>query len=89
MTLAETRDRRVIRDLISRDHAVSDILDTRPLNAPRRALPTRVRVDHQADHHRRLMRRAAMTISAVGAVERAEIHLLDRPQHEPRQMILR
>jgi hypothetical protein len=83
------RDRRVIRRLLRRDHPVGDILNTPALDPARGALTPRVGVEQQRHHHRRLKRRTAPSILAIGAIERREIHLLHRRQHEPRQMILR
>src|SRR5271155_6099385 len=40
-------------------------------------------------HHRWLKRCPAPPVLTVGAIERAEIHLLNRGQHEPREMVLR
>ena len=65
VTLAKPRDRRVIGHLVRRDHPKRDVLHTRPLDPPRRALPTRIRVHQQRDHHRRIMRRATVTIRAI------------------------
>ena len=89
VALAKTRNRRVIRHLIRRDHPEGDVLNTRPLDHPRRTLAPRVGVEQQRDHHRRIVRRTAMTIQAVGAIEARQIHLLDRRQHEPREMARR
>ena len=58
------------------------------LDHPRGALPTRVGVDQQRDHHRRIVRRAPVPVSAVVGIERGQIHLLDRRDHEPREVIL-
>jgi hypothetical protein len=49
----------------------------------------RVRVHQQRDHHRRVMRRAAVTIRAIVGVERGQIHLLDDRDHKPREVIRR
>ena len=89
VTLAKARDRGVIRSLVGGDHAVGDILNTLALDHPRGALSLAVGVEQQRDHHRRLVRRAAVAVAAIGGVERQQIHLLRRRQHEPRQVILR
>jgi len=89
MALPEPCNRRVIRALICRDHAVGDILHALALDHPRRTLATTVGVEQQRDHHLRIMRRPAHTNRVVGAIERVQIHLLHRRQHEPREMILR
>ena len=85
----KARDRRVIGRQLASDHAVGDILHAATLDPPRGALAPRVRVHQQRHHHRRLKRRAAPPILAIGAIERREIHLLHRRQHEPREMVLR
>jgi hypothetical protein len=66
-----------------------DVLPTAPLDLPRRALPDRVRVEQERDHHLRIERRAAPTVAAIGSVERVQIDLLDRVDHKPGQVILR
>jgi hypothetical protein len=43
VALAEPRDRGMIGHLVGRDHPTRNVLDTRPLDPPRRALPARVR----------------------------------------------
>jgi hypothetical protein len=58
------------------------------LDRARRALLGGVGVEQQRDHHRRLIGSAAMAIGAVIGVELAQIHLLNRLDHEPRQVIL-
>jgi hypothetical protein len=65
MTLAKPRDRGVIGHLVGGDHPKRDVLNARPLDAPRRALPTRIRVQQQRDHHRRIVGRSAVTIRAI------------------------
>src|SRR5213076_857892 len=49
------------------------------------------RCDNQLNppHHRRLVRRPAVTISPIRAIERRQIHLTHGIDHEPRQMIPR
>ena len=86
VALTEARDRRVIRALVGADHPRGDILDAAPLDPPRRALPERVAVEQQRDHHRRIVRRAALTVVAIDRVERAQIERRDGVDHEPRQM---
>jgi hypothetical protein len=61
---------------------------TQPLNPPRGPLADRVAIQQQRHHHRRLVRRPAVAIVAIGRVERRQIHRLDRLDHEPRQVIL-
>jgi hypothetical protein len=46
-------------------------------------------IHQQRDHHRRIVRRAPVTIRAIRVVERVQIQLLDRRQNEPRKVILR
>jgi hypothetical protein len=68
------------------DHTRGDILDAAALHATRRALPDRVAVEQQCDHHRRVVRRAALTVVAISRVERAQIKRRDGVDHEPRKM---
>jgi hypothetical protein len=89
VALDEPRDRRVIRTLLRGDDAEGDVLDARALDDPRGTNPARVGVEQQRDHHRRLVGRAALAVDPMSRIERVEIHLLDRRQHEPRQVVLR
>ena len=51
MTPTKLRDRRMIRHPHRRDHLVRDVLLARPLDRPRGAVPTRVRVQQERHHH--------------------------------------
>ena len=84
----EARDRGVIGRLVGRDHPERDVLATAPLDPPRRTLPDRVRVHDQRHHHRRIVRRAAPPVRAIGSQERGQIELADRLDHKPREVIL-
>jgi hypothetical protein len=88
MADTEARDRRVIGRLVGGDHAKRDVLTATPLDPPRRALPDRVRVHEQRHHHRRIVRRPAMPIGAIRGQERAQVELVDRVDHKPREVIL-
>jgi hypothetical protein len=59
------------------------------LDAARETHADRVGVEHQRDHHCRIVRRPAMAVLAVGAIERRQVKLRDRLQHKPREVILR
>jgi hypothetical protein len=85
----EPRDRRVIRHQVPRDHPIGHVLTTVTLDRARRPLLGRIRVQNECHHHRRLIRRATMTVSPIRAIERRQVHLPDSVNHEPRQMIRR
>jgi len=53
--------------------------------------PTTPRCDDRLNsgHHRRFVGSAPLTIRAIRPIERAEIHLIDRPQDRPHHMIIR
>jgi hypothetical protein len=89
VALTKARDGRVIGRLIGADHPRGDVLDTAALDPPRRPLPDRVAIQQQRDHHRRIVRRPAVTVGPVAAIERAQIELRDGVDHEPRQMAIR
>jgi hypothetical protein len=89
MALQEASDRRVIRPLLRRDHPKRDVLDAGSLDHPRRRDPARVRVEQQRHHHRRVIGRPAAPIDTMSGVERVEVHLLNRADHKPREMVLR
>src|SRR4051794_37102363 len=86
VALTEARDRRVIRALVGADHPRGDVLDAAALDAPRRPLPERVAVEQQRDHHRRIVRRATLTVVAIDAVESSQIERRDAADHDPREM---
>src|ERR1035441_29310 len=83
----EPRDRRVIRHHVAGDHPVGHILATVTLDRARRADLRRVRIQDERHHHRRLIRRPAVTVSPIRAIERLKVHLRHRVDHEPRQVI--
>jgi hypothetical protein len=85
VALAKPRDRRVVRDAVGTDHARRDVLHAAALDPPRRALPDRVAVERQRDHHRRLVRRAALPVQAIHRIERRQIELLDGVDQKPRK----
>jgi hypothetical protein len=89
VALDETRDGRVIRLVLGRDHAVGDVLDARALDRPRRPHPARVGVEQQGHDHRRLIGWPAAPVAAIDRIERIEIHRFDSPKHKPREVILR
>jgi hypothetical protein len=78
----------VVRDPIRADHPESDILPAAPLDPPRRALPDRVGIQQQRDHHPRVERRPTPTVAPVHGIERAQIDRVYRIEHKPGQMIL-
>ena len=88
VTDPEARDRGVIGRLVGGDHPERDVLAAAPLDPPRRALADRVRVHDQRHHHRRIVRRAAMPVGAIGSKERGQIELADHVDHKPREVIL-
>jgi hypothetical protein len=88
VALAEPRDRRVVRDLVRGHNANRDVFLARALDRPRRPHATRIRVEQQPHHHRRLERRPAVPVVPIGGIERAEIHLRDRVDHKPREVPL-
>ena len=65
------------------------MLTTMTLDRPRGPHPRRKPIQDQRHHHRRLIRRPAMTIHPVGRIERPKIQAPDRVNHKPRQMIRR
>jgi hypothetical protein len=83
----EARDRRVIGNQIAGDHPAGHVLATVTLDRTRGALTGGERVQHQRDHRRRLIRRAAMTVGPIGGTKRRQIDLGHGVDHKPRQMI--
>jgi hypothetical protein len=77
VTLAKPRDRAMVRPTVGCDHPERDVLDALALDHTRRALPTRIRVQQQRDHHRRVMRRTTVGVLTVRAIKRRQIELLD------------
>jgi hypothetical protein len=89
MAAAEAVDRDVIGRPVSRHEPARHILHTAPLDHARGAHSDGVVVEHQRDHHRRIVRRPAAAIGAIGPIERRQIKPLDDLDHKPRQMPLR
>jgi hypothetical protein len=89
VALTKARDRRVVGPLVRADHARGVVLGAAPLDPPRRPLTDRVDVEQQRHHHRRIVRRPTMTVGAIGRIKCGQIHLRDRVDHKPRQMVLR
>jgi hypothetical protein len=88
VTDAEPRDRGVIGHLVAGDHPKRDVVAATPLDPARRAHPDRIRINEQGNHHLRIVRRGTPPVAAIGPIERIEIQLRHRLQHEPRQMVL-
>ncbi len=87
VTLAEPGDRRVVGKQSGADHPEGDIDMARTLDLAARADPDTVGVEQQRHHRCRVVRCAAPAIGSVVGVEGRQVHLLDRVQHEPRQMV--
>jgi hypothetical protein len=85
----EPRDRHMIRNQVAGDHPKRDVLATMTLDPPRRTHTGRKRIQGQPHHHRRLVRRPAMTVSPIGAIEPSQLHVPNRAEHKPRQVIRR
>jgi hypothetical protein len=85
----KARDRRVIGNQVAGDQPVSDVLAAVTLDRPRRPHPRRERVQDQRHHQRRLIRRATVTVSPIRGIKRRQVHLADRVDHKPRQVIRR
>jgi hypothetical protein len=86
VALTEARDRRVIGPLVGADNARGNGLDAAPLDPPRRPLADRVAVEQQRDHHRRIVRRPALTVVAVERVERPQIERRDGVDDKPHEV---
>jgi hypothetical protein len=89
VALAKARDRAVIGPLVGGDHPHRHIVEASAFDHPRRAAAGSVRVQQQRHHHRRIVRRTAMPVLAIGAIEPGQVHLLNRRQNEPREMVIR
>ena len=86
MAVHEPRKGRVVRALLGRQHAKRDVLFARALDHARGPDPTRIGVEQQRNHYRRVIGRPATPIDAIGAIERIEVHLRDRVDDKPRQV---
>ena len=75
----------MIGRLVGGDDPEGDVLSAASLNPARGALPNRVCVEHQGDHHRRVKRGPAPTILAVIRYERRKVQLLEGVKHKPRK----
>ena len=59
-----------------------------PFGLAARALALAVGIEHERDHHRRLVRLPPPTVLAAARVERGEVELADRIEHKPREVVL-
>jgi hypothetical protein len=89
MSTTEPGDRGVIRLHIGGDHPERDIALTPLFDTPRRHHPRRIGIHQQRHHHLRMMSRPTPAVIAIRRIKLRQIQLLDRVDHEPRQMILR
>ena len=89
VTNLEPRDGRVIRYVIGGNHPVGDVLTAVTLDRSGGPHICAIRVEHEAHHHRRVIRRPPMPVRSIGSEERVEIEPSDGLKHEPREMILR
>ena len=89
MAINEPRDGGVIGALMGGDDATRDVFYARALKRARRAHTTRPAVQQQRDHHRRLIRGAPASVSAVCRIKRVDVHHRHRVDDKPRQVIIR
>jgi hypothetical protein len=85
---AKAGDRRVVGDLVGRNYPEGDILAAAPLDTAARALPDRIGIEQQRNHHLRVERRPPPAIPAIGGVKSTQIDLVDRIQHEAGEVIV-
>ena len=83
----ERSDRVVIGMIVRRDEPERHRIVRRPLQLAARKHAGRVAIDHDAQQHRRVIRRR--TGAAVAARHRPQVQPVDHLDHEPRQMLLR
>ena len=86
--LPKAADRGVVGLLVRGQHAEGDVLAAAPFDPAARALALAVGIEHERDHHRRLVRLPPPAVLAVARVERREVELTDRIEHEPREVVL-
>jgi hypothetical protein len=75
----------VIRALIRGDHAERHIVDTGPLDHTRRTPRNGVGIEHQRDYHRWIVRGPAVSVAAVGGLERGQNPSPPRVDYKPRK----
>src|SRR5262249_55129391 len=85
----ETRDRRLIRTNTGADHPHRDVLPAAPLDHTRGTLSSRVRLQQQRHHQRRVARRPPVPVIPTRAAQRRKIETLDSLDHHPRQTIVK
>jgi hypothetical protein len=92
VALDEPRERRVVRALLGRQHAKCHVFLAGALDHPRGPDPTRIRVQQQRDHHRRVIGRPTAPVDAIGRIEHLQIHVGhgvdDKPGEVPRRQPL-
>jgi hypothetical protein len=87
VTLAEPGDRRVVGKQSGANHPEGDVDVARTADLAGRADPDAGGREQQRHHRGGVVCCAAPAIGSVVGVEGREVHLLDRVQHEPRQMV--
>jgi len=84
--LAKTRQRRMVRQVITGKNPESDVFHATPLDAPARRLADAVGVELDRKDHRRVIGGSTAAIGTVGGEELGEIEFADDVEDEPRQM---
>lgn len=88
VTGAKAGDSRVVWDLVGADHPEGHVLAAATLDSARGALANAVAVEQKADHRLGLEGGGAPAVFAVLGVERGQVDLLDRVDHEPGEVVL-
>jgi len=75
----------VIRHLIGGDDPIGDVLATVTLDPTGGELTCRIGEVKRLTMDRRVIGRAAVTVRAIGRIERIKVQLADRCDHKPRR----
>ena len=88
MALPEAREGTVVRCRVGRQDPIRNALHAQSLQLATRAFALAVAVKQDRQHDLGMMRLLALAVDPVRRVKRRQIHLRDRVQQKPREMLL-
>ena len=85
----ELRDRPVAGHRPAADHPAAQVIDARVADLPRGPDPLEIAVEHQRQHHRRVIRRLPLPVGPVRRGEPRQVQLAGHREHLPGQVVRR
>ncbi len=78
----------MVGSLVGADDPEGDVLAATPLEPSGASLADAVGVGNEGQHHLRVVGGAPVAVGTVGGVERLEVELVDRLDHERDEVVL-